>query len=368
MRLKTYRAPDLPGALAMARRELGPSALVLATNEIPGRLGLTQVEVTVAADRPEEERSDARLARLAEEARVSRTERKEPPKPEQPRPRGTQTDPGSPGRRVNRVIVDAVEALVAAGLSRDLATRFSRIASADLPHGPDAASIAAATEHGIGSLVTFASAPVASHVLFLVGPPGCGKTTTAAKLAARAGLDADRPVVFGEADADRIGAAEQARIFSEHIGARFRTIETPEDLEAARRAGGEHGCVVVDTAGVGAADRERLRSLWALRRSAPEADVALLIPAGTHRSDAERILERFAVLRPTCAAFSRVDDGGRVGDLVTALAGTDLPLSFVTNGHRVPDDLQEASPRGLAALMLRSGRGKGRAALQETRG
>jgi flagellar biosynthesis protein FlhF len=202
--------------------------------------------------------------------------------------------------------------------------------------------------------------------VFVVGPPGAGKTTTVAKLAARVGLGAGRQVVFGEADAERIGAAEQARIFSEYIGARLRTIDSPGDLDLAMVEAGERGCVVVDTAGVGEGDRDRLRSLWELRRAVPEAEVALLIPAGMHREEARRVLERFAIVRPTCVAFSRVDDGRRVGDLVTALSEFDLPLSFLTNGHRVPDDLQNATPRGLAALMLRQAGRSGRTSRQET--
>ncbi len=87
---------------------------------------------------------------------------------------------------------------------------------------------------------------------------------------------------------------------------------------------------------------------------APDAAVAVLVPAGLNHGEAIRVLRRFDRLAPSCVAFSRVDDGARVGELVTALATRGLPLSFLTTGHE-PPDLEEASPSGLAATMLRDG-------------
>jgi flagellar biosynthesis protein FlhF len=250
-----------------------------------------------------------------------------------------------------------VDALVRSGLSQDLATRFARIASRDLGPRPNPVGLAAATEKGMAALLPFTATPLKSRVLFVVGPPGSGKTTTAAKLAARVIHAAGRPVIFAEADTERIGALEQASVFSDHIGVRLAPIEKPSDLSRAVRYGGERSCIVVDTAGVGSADETRLRALSELRRGVADSDMVVLLPAGMHHAEAGRLLSRFEPLAPTCVAFSRVDDGGRLGDLVTALAATELPLAFVTNGHRVPHDLEDASPRGLAALILRSGLG-----------
>jgi flagellar biosynthesis GTPase FlhF len=82
----------------------------------------------------------------------------------------------------------------------------------------------------------------------------------------------------------------------------------------------------------------------------------VLLPAGLHRAEAERVLSRFAPLEPTCAALSRADDGGRPGEIVSALAARGVPLAFVTHGHRIPDDLSPASPRDVGAILLRAGR------------
>ena len=349
MVLKTYTAPDLASALALARSELGPDALVLATREVAGRFGLEAVEVTVGVSRPAPAAAFAPGSpghapitspkRPAARRRLSAYEG-------EPEPREAAAPPS---------LAPALDALVDAGLSRDLALRFAKIASRSLPRRASARKIAEAAERGIAGIVEFAPLPIRSRCLFVVGPPGAGKTTTVAKLVARLALSRDRRVVFAEADADRIGSLEQAEIFCRHIGATPLALAAPSDLAGALAAAGPRGSVVVDTPGVGARDRDRLAFLRELRAAAPSAEVAILVPAGLHRDEAARVLERFAVLRPSCAAFSRVDDGGRPGELVTALASARLPLSFVTTGHEVPGDLESASARGLAAMLLRAG-------------
>ncbi len=365
MLLKTYSGPDLASALAMARAEMGPDALVLATREVPGRFGLAGIEVTVGAARPgppqprDEIPAGVPPSRLdAMRRRLGRARPLDAEGPGVAFPLGSDaSDPAvahAADLACDPALAAAVPTLVAAGVSEDLATRFARIASRRASRRGGAACLADAAEQGISEIIRFAPIPLRSRCLFVVGPPGSGKTTTVAKLAARLALGGGRSVVFAEADVDRIGSVEQARIFSCHVGAKLVRLDTPRDVPRALEVAGEDGMVLVDTPGVGARDADRVALIAELRDAVPGCDAAILVPAGLHRDEAARVLERFAEARPTCAAFSRVDDGARVGELVTALAGSKLPLSFLTTGHRVPDDLEGATPRGLAAILLRS--------------
>jgi flagellar biosynthesis protein FlhF len=337
--LKTYRAHDLQTALAQARSELGADALVLARSEVPGPFGLPGVELTVAAARAETPALPAAVAA----APVAPS----PPPPPAPRPLPAPADE-------TPLLRASAEALVHAGLSRDLAQRYASIAARDLDGRTDAARVAAAAAKAIETLLPFAAMP-GGGCQFVVGPPGSGKTTTVAKLVARLAAEPGRTVFFGEADTDRIGSVEQAEIFARHMGAVLARIDGPADLERALYDADKTGAIVVDTPGIGAGDALRLRRVAELREVVPEAGVIVLLPAGLHRDEAERVLDRFAGLGPTAAGLTRTDDGARVGELVSALAERGLPLAFVTTGHAVPDDLEHASARGLTALLLRSG-------------
>ena len=358
MKLRTYKGPDLASALAKARQELGPHALVLATNEIRGRLGLTSVEITVGLDQPVGEKTERELRRIAGEVeRMQEILHSPAPAIDLPRsPAGMSAADSAEHPAVRKTVA----ALVRSGLNPDLAQRFARTASCGLSPAADAARIGEATARGVADLLEFRTAPLSAGVLFVVGPPGSGKTTTVAKLAARRAFLTGQDVTFAEADTSRVGSLEQARIYSRHMGVTFAPVSRPEDLTRITDRVGYKGAVLVDTAGVGAGDGERLEALADLRRGVPRAEVAILLPNGLHTDEARRMIDRFAALDPTCVAFSKIDDGNRPGDLVNALAETDIPLAFVTNGHRVPDDLEDATPRGLAAAMLRSADDGGR--------
>lgn len=343
MVLKTFTASDLATALTLARAELGAGAFVLATRDVRTASGATGVEVTVGANRSVADAVEPDALRRWIAGRAGA-------------PLGEDVDPVEPGRRP-AWIRESVEELVAAGVTPDLAERFARVAGAQAgprsrPHERRAAEDAA-----LSAIVEFAPMPVRGSCLFVVGPPGAGKTTTAAKLAARLVLATGRRVVLAESDHERVGALAQASVYAEHIGAELVPVEGPGDLRVALNRAGRDGFTIVDTPGVGARDGRRLDALVRLRGFAPRADLAVVLPAGLHRDEASATLARFAPLSPTCAGFLRLDDGDHAGELVSALAGSGLPLAFTTDGHRVPDDLHAATPRGLAGWLLRSGRG-----------
>jgi flagellar biosynthesis protein FlhF len=348
MLLKKYRGPDLASALAKAHAEMGPDALVLDTKEVRASLGLNGIEVTVGARRrrqPGGIRGADALRRLALEIKELRG------RPHQQR-QGTNppVDDGS----TERSIRSTVDQLVAAGLSRDLATRFSLAAERELAGAGGAAGAVRAARRGMEAVLPFAAMPDGARCLFIVGPPGCGKTTTAAKLAGRRVARTCAPVHFATADAERIGAMEQACIFARHLGASLSQVQKPADLLRTLDRIDVNGTVLVDTPGIGSHDGERMESVAALRAAVPEAEVALVLPAGIRSTEASRILRRFRPLKPSCFAISRVDDGGGIGEIVTAAASSTIPLAFFTNGHRVPEDIADASPLALTNMMLRA--------------
>ena len=164
---------------------------------------------------------------------------------------------------------------------------------------------------------------------------------------------------MAQADRDKVGAHHQTEIYASHIGAQYLPIEDRDDLRMAIDRAGSSGHVIVDTPGIGDADDDRLERMSHLRRAWPGARVLLLLPNGLHHDHVDSMLQRFDRLHPTSVVLTKLDDGRRPGELLAPVQRAGLPLSHFTHGHRVPDDLQFASPQALTALLLRSGRSTG---------
>ena len=354
MHVRTIQAATLGDALTLAREELGADALVLSTRDNKGPLGLKGVEITVARrDIPETTRDPAveeDLRRLAKRVEVVQNKRKRPA----PANKTTAIADLHPALR------SATRAMIASGVPEELSMRFADVADRELPANGSATGLAHAAEAGISALFRFGceAARVRKNlpaITFVVGPPGAGKSTTSAKLAAHDTVVRGRIVVMAQTDGSKVGAHHQTEIYASHIGARYAPVEDRDDLMIAIEQAGPQGHVIIDTPGIGSGDGSRLEQIVYLRRAWPDAQVLLLLPNGLHHTDTEHILKRFDRMHPTSVVLTKIDDGQRPGELLAPIHDAGLPISHFTHGHRVPDDMQTANAQTLTALLLRSG-------------
>ena len=180
------------------------------------------------------------------------------------------------------------------------------------------------------------------HLIACVGPSGVGKTTTLAKLAARATFSCKRRVRVISLDNFRVGAVEQWRRYAELIGFPF---------DVAPNAGAFHRLVhsnseellLVDTAGRGAGDQKASlpACLKGLRSLEPE--VLLVLPAWLRARDAERAVEQYAAPAPTGIVITKLDETDQVGGVMHAPLGSQLPITYLCDGARVPEDIHDAA-------------------------
>jgi flagellar biosynthesis protein FlhF len=110
--------------------------------------------------------------------------------------------------------------------------------------------------------------------------------------------------------------------------------------------------VFIDTPGLACAEMEDGADLARLIASHPEVDTHLVQPASMKSLDMARVIERYQGFHPKKLLFTRIDETGRYGALVSEAARRALPISFLTNGQQIPDDLEPATKAGLAALVL----------------
>jgi flagellar biosynthesis protein FlhF len=319
MYLKRYRKPTVREALRAVRDELGPDALVLSTELVSasgwrGWLGAREVQVTAGAPRS------------GSEGRPAAAER-----------RPADTD----GRG------NVVARLVASGIDRTLAEGVAATMPAGECRGASLSSLTKALASQLTE--TAAGDEDFARVEVFVGPPGVGKTTTIAKIAAQERAKG-RPLGMVAADAFRAGAIEQLRVYADVIGSPFKVARTTEELDKAMAAG-RHP-LLVDTAGRSPSDggvRDLLR-LVGRRRG---VRTHLVIAADTSAASARRIFETYADARPDRLIITKLDEAESVSPLLGVVREHGLPISYVAGGQRVPEDLDRATAERLAGAVLR---------------
>lgn len=307
-------------ALQLAKRALGPDALVLATNTFEGPDG-PRVEL-IASNAP-----GVGLPSLALAPSRLPQALAEPP----------------------ARVVSSLERLlrqhdVPLGLARELVLRIGdpQTARADLL---DAALRLVRTTIGFGD-----GARGGHRVLALVGPTGVGKTTTIAKLAARDALIDRKKVGLISLDDFRVGGAEQLQRYAELIDAPFAAARDEASLSQALAAFRHCDRVYVDTAGRSA--KERLPKLCQrLNELCPGIGIGLTLAAGTRSAELTPTFRAHGEPKPSFLVLTKLDEAVLVGAAFLATHETRLPIAWVTNGQRVPEDVEAARAEHIAALL-----------------
>jgi len=182
------------------------------------------------------------------------------------------------------------------------------------------------------------------------GPAGAGKTTLLAKLAARWVLrHGPRRVALVSADAVRIGAHEQMHMLGRLLGVTAHTVydvaELPELLEA---LSGQQ-LVLIDTAGASPRDPDLARRLRLMNQANSRIETSLVIPASIQAGAIEEAMKLFAVAQPSSCVITKVDEAVSLGGVLSALVRHKLPVAYVSDGQRVPEDLQPARAHSLVS-------------------
>ncbi len=187
----------------------------------------------------------------------------------------------------------------------------------------------------------------AGGVIALVGPTGAGKTTTIAKLASRfAEKHAARDVALVTTDTGRIGAREQLYGFGRQLGIAVHEASSGSDLNRLLERLKDYKLVLIDTAGLGPRDRALAAQLQWLR-AAEQIRTLLVLPANTSFGDMDEVVRRFSAANPQGVVLSKLDETGRFGTALSVAVDHRLPITWVTDGQDVPEDLHRASAANL---------------------
>jgi flagellar biosynthesis protein FlhF len=371
MKIKRYFAPDIRQAIRKVRDEQGPDAVILSNRAVDGG-----VEIVAAVD------YENFVAGIDTPAAASAPPR---PAPAVPAGRAAEAAPaddavsamgrelknlrgmlehqlsglawGELGRRhPQRVLL--IRQLRELGLSAALAQRIGN----EIPEQPDMERAWRQALALFARYLPVTDDDILAHggVVALVGPTGVGKTTTVAKLAARALLrHGPKSVALVTADDQRIGAHEQLKIYGQILDIPVRVARDHRTLQAAISELRAHRLILIDTAGMSQRDLRLAEQLAMVRGGSSAVKLYLVLSANGQIAALEETVAAFGAGRVQGAIITKVDETASLGGVLSVLAAHQLPVAYVSEGQRVPEDLAPARAHNLVARCV--------AVMQQTR-
>lgn len=184
-------------------------------------------------------------------------------------------------------------------------------------------------------------------VYALVGPTGVGKTTTVAKLAARATIrHGSEQVALITTDSYRIGAQDQLKLYGKILGVSVYSVQNEADLQATLYDLRDKHIVLIDSVGMGQRDN-RVASQTEMFANASQEGKAieriLLLAANADGHTLEDVAQRYRGTGLAGCVLSKLDEAVSLGSCLDTIVRHRLPVYYVTNGQRVPEDLHQAN-------------------------
>jgi flagellar biosynthesis protein FlhF len=192
-----------------------------------------------------------------------------------------------------------------------------------------------------------------AKVIVFVGPTGVGKTTTIAKLAAINKLFNGLNVALISADTYRIAAIEQLRTFAAIANIEMDVVYRPGEMQKAIRKHKAKDVIIIDTFGRSQRETKGLTQLRKFLDVAEPDEVHLVLSAASNEKTMIDICERFDIAKPNRLVFSKVDESATFGPLLNISYKTGIPISYITTGQTVPDDIVIADSVKIASMIFR---------------
>jgi flagellar biosynthesis protein FlhF len=196
-------------------------------------------------------------------------------------------------------------------------------------------------------------------VVAVVGPTGVGKTTTIAKLAARWCLrHGTQDLALVSTDGYRIGARDQLLTYARILDVPMHVADGGKELGKVLERLKHKRLVLVDTAGMSQRDLRIPEQLNALRLGLGSARVLLAVPAGGEAKAVDEIVRVYGRIAPDACVLTKIDEAASLGAALSAVLRRELPIAYLCDGQRVPEDLHDALPKRLwlvrTAMALRT--------------
>jgi len=369
MKLRTYVGRDAQEALAQVRRELGPEAVILSSQSrrcrAPGS-GWSEgrrVEVTAAADQAVALASGADFqpwtASLPSSRRVSLNLKEELEEMKALLKQWIEEQGPPPWLAPYPELTQLFQALVRAGVNGQLMRRWLEKLRTSLANAKSQPPTNL-PEQSVRQLVrevevvdTWQISPAKPQRWALLGPTGVGKTTTIAKLAIQAAFVKKLRVGLISLDSVRLGGQEHLAAYARISGLPMVMAQTRGELAEVLEKMADLDLILIDTPGRNPCDLKLPLELHQLFGNLPGVGYHLVVSATAAEANIADAFQGFKVRPLLSCIIAKVDESQDIVGVFNQLWKRQIPVSYLTTGQKVPEDLEPATPRLLAHLLLK---------------
>jgi len=375
IRIKTFRSKTLQEAFQQIRVEFGSDASILETRAVRfGIFGRSRIEVTASSNTmdltknasqgnehdPIEPTQQSQIA-SSEDPPLDFTNHSDQKIEIAKSDRESNVDSKEPSMefvRSDRVLEQIHQELIDAGIDPGIASQW--VEATRFSNNPkmmqDVWTVRSELLGWIRELV-HAAPPInledtRQQVLAFVGPPGSGKTTSLAKIAANLSMERGISVGILSTDGLRLGSNHLLQNYAEVLGWHFDVADSIEQVASC--LDGLAGCrfVFLDTSGCSPTDTESLDKLSQLMKLTKPTETHLVLSSTCNARSFLRYEQAFERLNPNRMLLTRLDESGGLGAMFPCIQSSSLPISYLTNGQQIPADLIQATEIRLAQHIM----------------